>query len=62
MSFVSGCIGALDEGAGAELLSEQADRETIAKETRNNRMRFFMWRQYARPVPNVKWRSGFLPA
>jgi hypothetical protein len=37
-----------------EPLSEQAARVTTAKETRQTSMRYFMAKDYARGMPNVK--------
>ena len=55
MSFVSGCIAALDwVDVVVEPLSEQADSVTTAKQTRQTNMRCFIASDYARGVPNVK--------
>jgi hypothetical protein len=58
MSFVSGCIEALDwVDAVDEPLSEQADSVTTAKQTRQTSMRCFIASDYARGMPNVKWEE-----
>jgi hypothetical protein len=59
MSFVSGCIEALVlvVEAVVEPLSEQAERVTTAKLTRQTNKRCFMANDYARAVPNVKWEE-----
>jgi hypothetical protein len=58
MSFVSGCIAALDwVDEVVEPLSEQADRVTTAKQTRQTNMRCFIASDYARGMPNVKWEE-----
>jgi hypothetical protein len=57
MSLVSGCM-AVPEAAVVvavdEPLSEHAERETTAKETRQTSMRYFIGEHYARGMPNVK--------
>ena len=58
MSFVSGCIAALDwVDAVDEPLSEQADNVTTAKQTRQTNMRCFIASDYARGMPKVKWEE-----
>jgi hypothetical protein len=59
MSFVSGAMAVLDELVAAvdEPLSEQAERVTTAKETRQTSMRYFIAEDYARGMPKVKWEE-----